>query len=208
MENILKISYQIILVIAFVVFFLVLLASPIIYINIKQRNYYKQLAQKFKLQLAPRQHIIKRDFPIINGTVNRKRVWVKATRLGEYSYNLHYDTQYFANPAVAIGIEFKHPKIAKLSVIQKELFSTVVVSDFDKYYDINVEPQEYKNIFFNYDIKQQIMMCSQKHASYFNLNLVEGYLMSVSNFELISTQKYNNIVDKFVLMTAITNIKK
>ena len=208
MENIFKISYQIILVIAFVVFFLALLASPIIYINIKQRNYYKQLAQKLKLQLAPRQHIIKRDFPIVNGIVNRKKAWAKATTLGEYSYNLHFDTQHFASPAVAIGIEFKHSKITKLSVIQKELFQAVSVSNFDKYYDIEVEPQEYKNIFFNYDIKQKIMIYSQKHSSYFNLNLVDGYLMSASNFELISTQKYNNVVAKFILMTAITNNKK
>jgi len=208
MEQILKIGYQIILVVAFIVFFIALFASPIIYINIKQRKYFNQFAQKYYLQLAPRSHLIKRDFPLVKGTVDAKEVWIKATKLGEYSYNLVFNTQHYASPAIAIGVAFNKPKITKVIIRQKELFANVSTSDFDKYFDVVIEPKTYKNLFLNYDMKYKIMVYSKKNQSYFNLNLIDGFLISTLNFELISTEKYRNTVDRFQLLMALSNNHK
>ena len=207
-SNILEISYQIFLAILFIVFFLALLASPIIYINIKQRKYFKQFADKFNLQLVPKSYIIKRDFPQANGNINAKKVWLNAGKLGEYSYNTNFNTRQFASPVTAIGVEFNNHKITKLSIVQKELVSELIVSNFDKYYDVVVEPQSDKNKFINYDIKQKLMKYSLKHSSYVNLTLIDGYLVSICNFELISANKYKNVVANFQVTMAISNIKK
>jgi len=207
MENILKIGSQILMVIGFIVFFIGLLASPIIYINIKQRHYFKKFTTKYNLKIIPYKHIIIRDFPYAYGKIYNKNVFIDATTLGEYSYNVIFDTHHFSSPVIKLGVEFNNHDIKKIVLTQKKLFSSRYISEFDNYFTVEVKPEELKSKIFNNRTKQNIMNYSRKSQTYVNLFLDKGYLLSISNFELTNNKKYNKILDKFTLMMSITNNK-
>ncbi|MCF6168045.1 hypothetical protein [Lutibacter sp.] len=206
-ESILKISGQILMVVGFFVFFIGLLASPVIYINIKQRHFFKKFTKKYHLKIEPYKHFVIRDFPYASGKINDKNVFIEATKLGKSYYNIHFDTFKYSSPVIKLGVEFNNPAIKKIVLTQKKLFSSQYISEFDKYFNVEVKPEEFESKIFNNRTKQNIMNYSRKSQKYVNLFLDKGYLLSISNFELTNAKKYNTIVDKFTLMMSIINTK-
>lgn len=207
LENSFKTGSQILVVIGFIVFFIGLLASPIIYINIKQKHYFKKFATKYNLKVKPSKHTIMRNFPYAYGKIHSKNVFIEATKLGKYSYNLIFKRAHYATPVIKLGVAFNDDTIKKIVLTQKKLFSSVYISAFDNYFTVEVEPAEFQSKIFNNSTKQSIMNYSLKSQTYVNLFLDKGYLASISNFELTNTKKYNQILDKLNLILLITNTK-
>ena len=204
MDNLLKYGYQFLIIIIFITVFIGLLASPVIYINIKQNYYFKKLSKKLNLNLDSGKSIIKRNFPKVYGNFKNTPVYIQASVLGEYSFNTHYNTQKFASPIVVIAIKIHNPKIKKFKLIQLKEFDTQFTSNFDTYFDIDIENQEKTDVSLNNSIKQKIVNYAQKHP-YFNIELKDGYLMSIANYELTSETNYLNILKQFSMVKYIND---
>lgn len=204
-EYIIFLAKAILSIIGFLAFFIGLLASPIIYINLKQRHYFKKLQTKYHLKLKPPKHYIIRDFPYVSGKINNQNVFIEATTLGQSYYNIHFNIYKFSSPVIIVGFEFNNQDIEKIALTQKDLCTSKDISDFDKYFTIEVKPEKFKSKVFNNITKQSIMDYSHKSQTYVNLFLDKGYLLSVSNFELTTDKKYKMIIDKMGLVLSITN---
>ncbi|MCF6183856.1 MAG: hypothetical protein L3J56_04365 [Bacteroidales bacterium] len=189
----------------FLAFFIGLLASPIIYINIRQRYYFKKFSEKYYLKLAPRKHFIRRDFPYVSGKTGDKNVFVEATQLGNSYYNIAFDTYKYSSPVVIVGLEFNNHTAEKIVLTQKALCTNENISEFDKCFNVEIKPDSLKSEIFNNTTKQSIMNYSRKSQMYLNLFLEDGYLISILNFELTNNGKYEKLTDRFKLLVNIIN---
>jgi len=202
MDNILKFTYQIFLIVLLITVFFGLLASPIIYINLKQKYYFKKLSNKLHLKIDYGTNKIRRNLPKIFGEFKNTKVYIQAGILGKYSYNTHYNTHKYASPVVKISVEINNPNIKKFKIIQKQEFETKFNSNFDSDFKIEIESLEKQRVFLNNSIKQKIVNHTQKHP-YFNVELINGNLISIVNYELTNEKKYLSALNQFLLLMDI-----
>ena len=204
MDNLIKYGYQFSIILLFILVFFGLLASPMIYINSKQKQYFKKLSEQFNLNLDSGKNIFKRNLPRVYGNYNNTPVYFQASILGNYSYNTQYNTQKYASPVVVIGMKLKNLEIKRLKIIQKEELKTQFPSNFNTYFDFDIEYKEKTEKIHLSDIKQKIIFYTKKHP-YFNVELKNGYLISIANYELKNETNYLNLLEQFSMIEFINN---
>jgi len=199
---------QIFILILFVAGFFLLIASPIIYINYKQKKYFKQLSKKFNLELHAKKLPIIRDFPYVDGVIDNRTVYIEASAIGEFRFDTHYETQTYASPSIRASVSINNKKIQGFLLNQtKEIpnDSKITPSDFNSYFNLVIIQDDKDSIIFRNDIKQKIIDCA-KGSSLLNIGIQKGYLVSYSIFELTTLKKYNEIEKKLSLMLEIAKI--
>ncbi len=203
MDNLLRYIYQAFLIILFVVFFIGLFATPIIYINIKQKHYFKKLSKKFHLKYDGGNNIIRRNFPKVYGNLDKTPVLIQATGLGTYTHDAVNKTRSFASPVVLISLKINNPDIKTFKIYQLKTIEKRFVTNFDHYFTSEIAYNNKNTGELDGSIKQEVLFYAEKNYPLFNIILQDGYLISIAHYELTSERKYRNLLAQIALVKYI-----